>query len=41
MLFGVSPTAVAALLLLVALVACWLPGHRAGRIRPLEAISSE
>jgi ABC-type antimicrobial peptide transport system permease subunit len=47
LLFGVSPTdlrtiaAVAALLLLVALVACWVPGHRAGRIRPLEAIGSE
>ena len=47
MLFGVSPTdlgtisAVAALLLGVALFACWLPGHRAGKIRPLEAISAE
>ena len=47
MLFGVSPTdlgtitAVAALLLGVALLACWLPGHRAGKIRPLEAISAE
>jgi len=47
MLFGVSPTdlgtigAVAALLLGVALFACWLPGHRAGKIRPIEAISAE
>jgi putative ABC transport system permease protein len=47
LLFGVSPTdvrtigAVAALLLLVAVAACWLPGYRAGRIRPLEAISTE
>jgi predicted permease len=47
LLFAVSPTdartigAVAALLLLVAVAACWLPGHRAGRIRPLEAISTE
>ena len=47
MLFGVSPTdlttiaAVAALLLSVALFACWLPGRRAARIRPIEAISSE
>jgi hypothetical protein len=47
MLFGVSPTdlgtitAVAALLLGVALFASWLPGHRAGKIRPIEAISAE
>lgn len=47
MLFGVSPTdlgtigSVAGLLLAVALFACWLPGWRAGRIRPLEAISAE
>jgi len=47
LLFGVSPTdgltiaTVAALLLVVALAACWLPGRRAGRIRPLEAISAE
>jgi predicted permease len=47
MLFGVSPTdlgtigSVAALLLGVALAACWLPGHRAGKIRPIEAISAE
>jgi predicted permease len=47
LLFGVSPTdvrtitGVAALLLAVALVACWLPGRRAGRISPVEAISTE
>jgi len=47
MLFGVSPTdmltiaAVATLLLTVAVLACWLPGRRAARIRPLEAISTE
>ena len=47
LLFGVSPTdaftiaAVAALLLTVALFACWLPGRRAARILPLEAISTE
>ena len=47
MLFGVSPTdmltiaAVATLLLIVAVLACWLPGRRAARIRPLEAISTE
>ena len=47
LLFEVSPTdlmtigAVALLLLGVALVACWLPGRRAARIKPLEAISTE
>ncbi|HEV8355261.1 MAG TPA: ADOP family duplicated permease [Gemmatimonadales bacterium] len=47
LLFQVSPTdagtiaAVALLLLLAGLVACWLPGRRAARIRPIEAISSE
>ena len=47
MLFGVSPTdlgtigSMAGLLLVVALFACWLPGRRAGKIRPLEAISAE
>lgn len=47
LLFGVSATdlwtigGVALLLLAVALVACWLPGRRAARIRPLEAIATE
>jgi putative ABC transport system permease protein len=47
LLFGISPTdagtivAVAGLLLGVALIACWFPGRRAGRISPLEAINSE
>ncbi len=45
--FGVSPTdgltiaAVATLRLAVALVACWLPGRRAARINPIEAIGSD
>ncbi len=47
LLFGVSPTdsgtiaAVALILLLAGLVACWLPGRRAARIRPIEAIGAE
>jgi len=47
LLFGVSPTdavtigGVALLLLACALVACWIPGRRAARIRPLEAIAAE
>lgn len=47
LLFGVGATdaltiaAVSALLLSVAFVACWLPGRRAARILPLEAISAE
>ena len=47
LLFEVSPTdprtiiGVAALLLGTAFVACWLPGRRAGRIKPLEAIGAE
>jgi predicted permease len=47
LLFGVRPTdlgtivGVALLLLVVALVACWLPGQRAARIRPVEAIRGE
>jgi len=47
LLFGVSPkdaptiAVTASLLLGVALVACWLPGRRAARILPLEAISTE
>jgi putative ABC transport system permease protein len=47
MLFGVTATdpltlgGVAALLLLVAAIACWLPGRRATRIDPVEAISGE
>jgi predicted permease len=47
LLFSVSPTdlgtiaGVAVLLLLAAFLACWLPGRRAARIRPIEAISSE
>ncbi|MBC7895300.1 MAG: ABC transporter permease [Cytophagaceae bacterium] len=47
LLFGVSATdastigGVAVLLLASALVACWIPGRRAARIRPLEAIASD
>ena len=46
-LFGVSATdplttvAVAAALLLVAAIACWLPGLRASRIHPVEAIAGD
>ncbi len=47
LLFEVSPTdaatigVVAMVLLGFALIACWLPGRRAARIRPIEAIGSE
>jgi ABC-type lipoprotein release transport system permease subunit len=47
LLFGVWPSdlgtlaGVALLLLTVGLVACWLPGRRAARIRPVEAIRGE
>jgi putative ABC transport system permease protein len=47
LLFGVSPTdagtiaAVTLILLAAGLVACWLPGRRAARIRPIEAIGAD
>jgi putative ABC transport system permease protein len=47
LLYGVGPTdvgtmaAVVVLLLLTALLACWLPGRRAAGIRPLEAMRVE
>lgn len=47
LLFGVAPAdpltlgAVSLLLLGVALLACWIPGRRAARIDPVEAIAAE
>jgi putative ABC transport system permease protein len=47
LLFGVSPTepavfiAIAALLLGVAVLVCWVPVRRAMRLDPLEALRQE
>ena len=47
MLFGVEPTdpgtfaAVSGLLLVVALVASWMPARKAARIPPVEALRSD
>jgi putative ABC transport system permease protein len=47
LLFEVEPgdpatmVATGIVLLLTAVIACWLPGRRAARIKPIEAISSE
>ena len=47
LLFGVgamdlgTTTSAVALLLLIAFIACWIPGRLAARIRPMESLSSD
>jgi putative ABC transport system permease protein len=47
LLFGVKPTdistlaAISALLLIVGLIACWIPARRATKVDPMRALRQE